>query len=365
MTSGDASLRPRARIGRTLALAGLLGLVGAFATMLTASAASVTVTSDRIVLKSGRELVGQVESEADHQVRFLDEQRGLIVLSRRHIRTIVRGDAPPDAFAPLILDGPDDAAPKSYVRYDAPSADAPGHLLTGVARFFHEPTRTTVFLVGAVHIGEIDYYARLQDLLDSCDEVLFEGVGPGAGQAPPSDEELGRMDALLKLQLMLKDALGLTFQKDGLDYHHAAWRNADVDFGSLSRRMQEKGVQLPTDSPLMQALIRLAVGTFDLSTAKANPGLQRMLKRQAAAAMMMADTLLGSDGAQKALGEVLVDWRNDAALAVLDEELREGAKGRWIAIFYGAAHLPDLAAKLAARGLEYQRSTFVPAWTIE
>lgn len=52
----------------------------------------------------------------------------------------------------------------------------------------------TVILVGAVHIGDADYYTALQHFLDGQDLVLFEGVGgPGEGDIEPgSDEDKAR-----------------------------------------------------------------------------------------------------------------------------------------------------------------------------
>lgn len=48
----------------------------------------------------------------------------------------------------------------------------------------------TILFVGAIHIGDASYYALLQDLLDSQDLVLFEGVGgPGTEQAEPGSDE--------------------------------------------------------------------------------------------------------------------------------------------------------------------------------
>ncbi len=342
--------------------------------------AAATLTStraaggDRVVLKSGRELVGRFEGERDHRLYFLDDEIGRVAVTRRNVRTIVRADLEPGLFAPVVLEADAEPAPRNWVRFEPPRAGRPGRLSTGVGRFFDERTRTTVFLVGAVHIGEPAYYARLQDLLDGCDVVLFEGVGSGGAaaddkdQAGPADraaraEQLASMDALTKLQLTLQRALGLQFQHDGLDYSRDFWKNADVDFQSLSRRMAAEGVGLPTDSPIFRALLQFVIGAFDLSKAAENPAMRRSLRRQAAAAIATSDQLFG--GALHKLGAVLVDWRNDAALAVLDDELATGRKGRWIAIFFGAAHLPDLATKLLKRGFEYQRSDWIEAWTVE
>jgi hypothetical protein len=212
-------------------------------------------------------------------------------------------------------------------------------------------------------VADRAYYDEVQDLLDGCDTVLFEGVGHGKAGSPPPDEELARYDALFRLQIKLKDLLGLEFQHDGLDYKRDFWKNADVDMESLSARLKEEGVGLPTDPPLIRALLNLVMGVLDASKLGENPQFRQQIKRQSAAALAASDTLFG--GAMQGLGRVLIDWRNDAALAALDADLAAGPKGRWIAIFYGAGHLPDLTAKLLARGLEYQGTDWLRAWVVE
>src|SRR5262249_56634859 len=111
-------------------------------------------------------------------------------------------------------------------------------------------------------------------------------------------------------------------------------------------------VGLPTDPPLVRGLLKLVVGMLDVSQLGENEEFRRQIKRQAAAALTTADSLFG--GQMRSLGKVLIDWRNDAALRFLDAEMAHGAPGRWIAVFYGAGHLPDMTAKLLARGFEYQ-----------
>jgi hypothetical protein len=314
-------------------------------------------------LKSGRELVGKFGGERGHKVYFQDDELGALVVPRLHVRTVVTGDSEPGIFAPLVLEPAAGEPPKSAIRFEAPVGGKPGALLTGIVRLFDEPTRTTVFLVGAVHVADLDYYERVQDLLDSCDTVLFEGVGHGKAGAPPPDEEVARYDALFRLQLKLKDLLGLTFQHEGLDYRRDFWKNADVDMESLSARMKEEGVGLPTDPPLIRGLLSLVMGVLDASQLGENPLFRQQIKRQSAAAIASADALFG--GGMQSLGKVLIEWRNDAALAVLDAELAAGPKGRWIAVFYGAGHLPDMTKKLLARGLEYQGSDWLRAWVVE
>jgi hypothetical protein len=66
-----------------------------------------------------------------------------------------------------------------------------------------------VHLVGAVHIGDKTFYGSLQQMLDACDLVLFEGVKPpGAGSFDSELDEAGKIKATksrLQFLLMIAD----------------------------------------------------------------------------------------------------------------------------------------------------------------
>jgi hypothetical protein len=62
-------------------------------------------------------------------------------------------------------------------------------------------------------------------------------------------------------------------------------------------------------------------------------------------------------------GSVLLEGRNEAAIAVLKERLEAG--DRKLAIFYGAAHMPDLEKRLLDElGFEKVRTHWLEAWKI-
>ncbi|MFT3686158.1 MAG: hypothetical protein QM783_14760 [Phycisphaerales bacterium] len=63
-----------------------------------------------------------------------------------------------------------------------------------------------VHLVGAVHVGDKTFYGSLQQMLDACDLVLFEGVKPpGAGSFDSELDEAGKIKATkARLQFLLK-----------------------------------------------------------------------------------------------------------------------------------------------------------------
>ena len=69
---------------------------------------------------------------------------------------------------------------------------------------------------------------------------------------------------------------------------------------------------------------------------------------------------LGLDGKE---GSVILTDRNTVALAVLAKELKAGKKS--LAIFYGAAHMPDLEKRMIEKmGFERKGARWVTAWDL-
>ncbi len=327
--------------------------------------ASVAAQSqDTLRLKSGRSLIGRlVEARVDAFV-FDDDELGELVVDRRVVRAVGDADAPPSLYDETAPAPAADAKlpPRDYVRYEAPRRGEPGRLSTGVSRWHHAETDTTLFLVGAVHIGEREYFTRLQQILDATDVVLFEGVGRGAAADAPPPEELAKLDALMQVQLQLKDVLGLAFQKDGMDYRRSFWRNADADYPSMRREMDRRGVSLPTDNAMVRGLLKLVLGSLDVATAGEDNRTRMRLRRQFASVLGSPALLRG--GMMRGAMSVILDWRNEVAIEFLDRELDAGPDGRWLSLFYGAAHLPDFERRLEGRGFTCVGADWLEAWIV-
>jgi hypothetical protein len=67
-------------------------------------------------------------------------------------------------------------------------------------------------------------------------------------------------------------------------------------------------------------------------------------------------------GLEEGGGTVIVSGRNQVALKVMDREIARGR--RELAIFYGAAHLPDLETRLLAKGFTRVETGWVTAWDL-
>jgi hypothetical protein len=84
----------------------------------------------------------------------------------------------------LVASGMGRHDPEPYVRVTDDAEKSIASLDVAVRSFVPDGKGPTVYLVGAVHVGDQAYYDGLQTLLDGMDVVLFEGVKPGAIATP-------------------------------------------------------------------------------------------------------------------------------------------------------------------------------------
>jgi hypothetical protein len=70
-------------------------------------------------------------------------------------------------------------------------------------------------------------------------------------------------------------------------------------------------------------------------------------------------------GAELGFGpdSVIVGERNRVALEIFDREVKAGRNN--LGIFYGAAHLPDMEARLEKRGFHRAGERWITAWDIK
>ena len=83
-----------------------------------------------------------------------------------------------------------------------------------------------IMLISAIHIGSKEYYGHLQNLLDTQDVLLFEGISENPDDFKKRLLSPGKKDAGLYGQLAV--ALGLVPQTLALDYNREHFINADL-----------------------------------------------------------------------------------------------------------------------------------------
>ena len=273
-----------------------------------------------------------------------------------------------------------------YVRTQRDDKRLAVALQTSIIHFAGSPKYpdTTVDLVGAIHLGETSYYEKLNKRFEDYEVVLFEavmperavalGMRPGVGkrgsivanQQDWNEAKIG-LATIGALQVGMKDALGLDFQLTTVDYSPANFVHADMTQEELESTMAARGESFSQ---------MLAREMAKANTRKSNPMAQQLdfvlsmmtndrvyrVRRIAAAEISRADEaapFAGSDGTSTIITE-----RNAKAFQVLQNQLLQGKKK--IAVFYGAAHFPDMEERLLKKfGYERKQEEWLTAWKLK
>lgn len=261
--------------------------------------------------------------------------------------------------------------PDSFVRFTDEKGG--GRLETAVVTYKND-AGVELKLVSAIHIGERSYFEELAKDFEADDAVLYELVkekdapvpGPGVIRRQAADGEGegegGGMQSIGELQRFLKDTLNLEFQLDVIDYTRKNFVHADMDREQFEKAQAERGESFETMmlQQLLAAMRRPAPEMMpggddadqmlrELVKLVTRPDMERQIKTVIARQMgQMQDAAMGLDGPG---GSVILTERNKAAVKVLEETLKAGEKKR-IAVFYGAAHMPDLAKRVRELGFK-------------
>lgn len=212
----------------------------------------------------------------------------------------------------------------------------------------------TVDLVGAIHIGDRDYYRALNRQFTTYDALLYELVGP-QGAKP----EKGGIDVM---GLIAKLGLDLESQKERINYKKPNFIHADLSFAEMGEEMKKRG-----DSTLTLGL-RIAADVIQESNKPKKIDVIDALELAAAdnplaLKRLFAKQLASGASIMPSLEEIIVRDRNKAAFRVLEREIKNGKKK--IGVFYGAAHLPDMEERLLKMGYSRKSVTWHTAWNME
>jgi len=258
--------------------------------------------------------------------------------------------------------------PSSYIRF-IDRGTAGGELDTADEAFTNGHG-VEVHLIAAVHVGERAYYEALAREFEGYDAVLYELVLP-KDSVPPAGNGAGENSTSFigRLQLLMKNLLDLEFQLDVIDYTKPNFVHADLDRETFDKLQADRG------ESLMSLMIKEALKQWsnqsttqpaddenkemaDLIEMICRPDGDRQLKLLLAKQMdQLESQASGLDGMD---GTVILTERNKAAINVLNQTLAKGKKK--IAIFYGAAHMPELSQKLAGLGFTPAGTQWHMAW---
>ncbi len=267
---------------------------------------------------------------------------------------------------------------EDFLRFHRPGGIR-AQLQTSVTRYRNPQTGQLVSLVGAVHIGESNYFQQIQRELDQHDLVLYEMVGgPAAGSPesisaedddgspPSSSRKNSSLNFISSLQQGMQDLLQLEHQMSQIDYTRGNLRHADLTSRAFDTALKIHGLFNIDPDALFTGLAPAMLDGIGLQAALSSQDDQTVNRVR----WVMAKTLAHSVGQMALLGvkdiekpeDLILGIRNDHLWQVFQDSLPEG--WRRIAIFYGAAHLPDIRRRLLEKGWVAEESLWIPAWKI-
>ncbi len=155
------------------------------------------------------------------------------------------------------------------------------------------------------------------------------------------------------IQAELAKALGLAFQLDGIDYDRSHFRCSDMSMDQLRRAMKAEGLDMaPLEGSLGGSSLPGRIAVFFLRLMRTldiffdgviADGMKVMLIELFSDNAFMEQSFRQfGDGFER----VLIEQRNQIVIDDLRVILERERDVRSVAIFYGAAHMPDMAERL-------------------
>lgn len=294
----------------------------------------------------------------------------------------------PVGAAPTSNAAPGSPGRHDYVRYVGD--DKRGKLQTVIVTMKKDDV--TIELVGAVHVADPDYYKALTKLFTGYEELLFELVdgqklkeglegkaSPGkpvtktqstlTGEETPPAEDEDRSPAFRIISGLMHgfgSYFRLQYQTDGIDYHTKNFVHADVSMDEFVRLQADKGESF-VDLIRKAIEAQLEIGSDRKAEPKGSQLLLALLGDSSGLKVAMARQLSSADELVNVMeqegGSVIITERNKKALEVLDREIASGRKN--LGIFYGAAHLSDIEARLEKKGYRRTGERWMTAWEIK
>ncbi|MDA1050086.1 MAG: hypothetical protein O3C40_06350 [Planctomycetota bacterium] len=290
-------------------------------------------------------------------------------MSVKQFRTSVAAICLACFVSSVLADQPADKAEQDFLRLRRSEANELVALETAIASYqkTDQGEQILVDLIGAVHIADKRYYDELNKAFETYDIVLYELVAPRNTTPTPGARSANPVSFL---QLTMKNILSLQFQLDCIDYSKKNFVHADMTPEEFAESMDQRGesmmqmfLRMFGQSIAMQSRDPARNGDAQLFAALfAKPEVRALsLKR------IMAEQFEDMEAATAVLdgpeGSTIVTERNKAALRVLKQQLEAGHAR--IAIFYGAAHLPDMEERLAADfQLKRTGTKWLTAWDL-
>ncbi len=229
--------------------------------------------------------------------------------------------------------------------------------------------REYVDLVGAVHIGDRQYYRTLNRRFPQYDALLYELVAP-EGTVVEKGRGTSNIHPLGAMQNAMKNLLEIEHQLEQIDYTKRNFVHADFSPDEFAQSMKDRDegwVQLYfrlVGQALAQQSEQAAQGNstdLDILSALMSNDRARQLKIALAKQFESMELMLSSFAGPE--GSTIITERNKRALEVLKREQKAGK--RRLGVFYGAGHLSDMHKRLIDEfGLTPVSIEWVEAWDL-
>jgi len=278
-------------------------------------------------------------------------------------------------------------AEQKYIRIRKNDKNLAVALETSIITFgsAKEHPNATVDLIGAIHLGEPEYYGQLNEVFKKYDVLLYEavmpeeavklGMRPGGGEGARrkvltdeeewTDAKVG-LTAISVVQLGMKDALGMEFQLSGVDYTAENFVHADMTSEEFESSMSRRGETF--SGMLLKEMSKSVAAQQDQNPLAMNLDIMfsalssdRAYRIRRIAAVQLAkggegDAFAGFDGSSTIITE-----RNRKCLDVMRRELKKGHLK--VGIFYGAGHFADMEKRMADEyGFQRISEEWLVAW---
>jgi len=228
-----------------------------------------------------------------------------------------------------------------------------------------------VDLIGAVHIGEKEYYQQLNKEFEKYDSMLFELVAPEGTVIPKGgrskEDTSGITNPVAAIQMGMQKLTELEFQLSHIDYTKDNFVHADMSPEEFAESMEANGESVSgyVLKAIGQGMAMQTAGGKDptLSIALAMFSKNKVLRIRRSLAEQIHNMESGMIIFEGKNGSTIIDHRNAKCMDVLRREIAAGETK--IGIFYGAGHLMDMERRLisdfkATRGGQH----WLPAWKL-
>lgn len=233
----------------------------------------------------------------------------------------------------------------------------------------HKKTDRKVILVGAIHVGKVSYYQRIQHLIDQAASEGFRILYEGVGKMDDKDiAKLPKKQQIIVHQMKASSAFiqGITkklfdedvvYQKHGLKYPKW-WIRTDLDVSHVSELLTEANVNFWSDSDKrpdanfldklpesVSGFIKIVVHT----SIKLLPGIS-----------MITSITSRFDAKKRIRNHVIITMRDEVAA----HGILEHAEHANVLSIWGAAHIPGIHRHLTKAGYQHMTTKWFDAfWT--